>query len=162
MPLPVISFFLSLIGIVVLIGHKIVRQQDSGAGDGEHLHSHLRHLVSDLQTIKYLAWNRVKRFGYLALFTVFKFSIRSINFTKTKGRMFGIFLKKMTRKFLEKSRLSGNLPPSAAGRPAGTGRNEQERAGEKQEVSKYLQVIFEYRQKLRRMRHRIKEEEGIE
>ena len=33
---------------------------------------------------------------------------------------------------------------------------------EKKEVSKYIKIISEYRQKIRKIKHKIKEEEGLE
>ena len=102
-------------------------------------HSHP--LVPDLRKIKYLTLKGIKRFSYVILFVTLKFFIKSSNFIKTRSMILIEELKNKLRK---------------------SNGNSLDETIEKKEVSKYLKVISEYRQKIRQMKHKIKEEEGIE
>ncbi|MCM2339437.1 MAG: hypothetical protein NDI62_03210 [Burkholderiales bacterium] len=135
---PLIFFFISLAGIVIMIWRELVLVRNGTIIKAQH-YSHP--FVLDLEKIKYLTYKNLKRFSYIALFVTLRFFIKSSNFLKTKGK---ITLEKLATK-IRKSKL---------------GRKSE--ALEKKEVSKYLRVISEYRQKIRQMKHRIKEEEGIE
>ena len=139
MSLPLISFFLSLVGIIGMLGCKIMHLKNGKVIYTENLeHSHP--LAPDFQKIKHLTRRGFKKFGYVALFVILKFFIKFSNFIKIKSQ---ILVQEIKDKFRKKnSDLSG------------------ETMGKK-EVSKYLKVISEYRQKIRKMRHLIKEEEGI-
>ena len=102
-------------------------------------HSHP--FVPDLQKIKHVTFKGTKKISYAVIFVTLRFFIKSSNFIKTKSI---ILIKELKNKFKKSDSNSSNDTV------------------EKKEVSKYLKTISEYRQKIKQMKHRIKEEEGIE
>lgn len=130
---PLILFFISLIGITLMIGRKLVLVRNGQAVKIQYSHP----FVPDIQKIKQLTFRGLKRTGYVVVFVSLRFFIKSSNFIKTKGVELAEELK---RKF---------------------DNNKDGAIEEKKEVSKYLRIISEYRQKIRKIKHRIKEEEGI-
>ncbi len=137
MYLPLIFFFLSLTGIVIMIWRELVLVRNGQVIATRHSHP----FVPDLQKIKHLTFKNGKEFGYVAVFMTLRFFIRSSNFIKTQSV---IIIKDIKNKL---KKLRKNVPDEII---------------EKKEVSKYLKVISEYREKIREMKHKIKEEEGIE
>jgi hypothetical protein len=114
---------------LVASGHSFVRI--------EHAHP----FVPDLQKIKHVAKKNAKKVGYISLFLILKFFIKSSNLIKTKSK---ILIKELKKKFRKNKE------------------NYADELIEKKEVSKYLKVISEYKDKIRKMKDVIKEEEGIE
>ena len=133
MYIPLILFFLSFAGIIIMLSRELVLIRNGKVAHTEHSHP----FVAELQTIRELTLQSGKKLGYLAVFMTLKFFIKSSNSLKniSKGVMEEL-----------KKDFEGNL-------------NE---TNEKREPSKYLKIISEYQQKIRRMKHKIKEEEGIE
>jgi hypothetical protein len=136
MSLSLILFFLSLFGVITMIGRELVLVRNGQVAKTEHSHP----FVPDLQKIKHLTFKNGKKFGYTAVFVTMRFFIKSSNFIKVTSV---ILLKELKNKLKNKN---SSLSETA----------------EKKEVSKYLKVISEYREKIREMKHKIKEEEGIE
>lgn len=132
-----ILFFISLAGIIIMIGRKLVLVRNGQVKEIKHSHP----FVPDLQKIKYLTLKGTKKFGYVALFAILRFFIKSSNFIKTNS----IILIKRLKDKLKKNK-----------------NNTLGEITEKKEVSKYLKVISEYRHKIRQMKRKIKKEEGIE
>jgi len=137
MYLPFIFFFLSLAGIIVMIGRELVLIKNGQVIRVEHSHP----FVGDIQKIKHLTFKKSKKFGYAILFVTLRFFIKSSNFIKTKSI---ILIEKIKDKVKKKNNILNN------------------ETTEKKEVSGYLKVISEYRQKIKKIKHIIKEEEGIE
>lgn len=137
MNLSLILFFLSLTGIIVMIWRELVLVKNGQAARMQHQHA----LATDLQNLKHLTIKNTKKFGYIAVFEILRFSIKSSNLIKVKSKL---IINELVKKFTKNKEDS------------------LEEVLEKKEVSKYLRVISEYRQKIRQMKHRIKEEEGIE
>jgi len=137
MYLPLIFFFLSLAGIVIMVWRELVLVRNGQVIATRHSHP----FVPDLQKIKHLTFKNGKKFGYVVVFVTLRFFIKSSNFIKTKS----IVLTKEINNKLKKLR-----------------NNASDEIMEKREVSKYLKLISEYQQKIREMKNRIKEEEGIE
>jgi hypothetical protein len=102
---------------------------------------HAHPFVPDLQKIKHITFKSTKRFGYVTLFITLRFFIKSSNFIKTKSK---IIIKELKNKFRKNKE------------------NYADEIIEKKEVSKYLKVISEYKDKIRKIKDVIKEEEGIE
>jgi hypothetical protein len=102
-------------------------------------HSHP--FVPDLHKLKHITLKGTKKFGYIVLFVILRFFIRSSNFIKTISKILIKELKNKFKKIVHDSK---------------------EEITEKKEASKYLKIISEYQHKIRQMKHRIKEEEGIE
>ncbi len=137
MYLPLILFFLSLVGIVIMIWRELMLVRNGQVATTYHIHP----FVPDLQKIKYLASKGAKKLSYLTLFVMLKFFIKSSNLIKTKSI---VFIKELKDKFKKRN---GNSSDDTT---------------EKKEVSKYLRIISEYQHKIRKIKHRIKKEEGIE
>ena len=142
MSIPLIFFFLSLASIVLMLGRKLAMVRDGHADhlDPEDL-GEIRFSAPDLDKIKHLTLKNTKKLGYVALFVAMRSFIKSSNFVKVKSKMLA---KKIKNKFKKET---GEMI---------------EELEEKKEVSKYLRIISEYRQKIRKMKNAIKEEEGIE
>ncbi len=136
MYLPLILFFLSLAGIIIMVWRELVLVRNGQVTTAHHIHP----FVPDLQKIKYLTSKGTKKLSYLTLFVTLKIFIKSSNFIKTQSI---ILIKELKNKLKKNNENSLN-----------------ERKGK--EVSKYLKIISEYQQKIRKIKHRIKEEEGIE
>lgn len=138
MYLPLIFFFLSLTGIIIMIWRELVLVKNGQVPTAQHSHP----FVPDLQKIKYLTSKGTKKLSYITLFITLKVFIKSSNFIKTNSK---IFFKKIKDRFKKNNKLLD-------------GATEEEKKG----VSKYLRVISEYQNKIRKIKHRIKKEEGIE
>ncbi len=132
-----ILFFLSLVGIVTMIGRELVLVRNGHVAKSEHSHP----FVPDLEKIKHLTKKGAKRFGYITLFVTIRSYILFSRFVKDKSKILIRQIKNRFRKNIN---------------------NLSDEIVEKKEVSKYLRIISEYQQKIRQMKHRIKEEEGIE
>jgi len=120
-----------------MIGRELILIKNGQAIAVEHSHP----FVADIQKIKHLIFKNSKKFGYAILFVTLKFFIKSSNFIKTKSI---ILIEKIKNKIKKKNNILNN------------------ETIEKKEVSGYLKVISEYRQKIKKIKHIIKEEEGIE
>jgi hypothetical protein len=96
--------------------------------------------IPDLEEIKYIALKKARKHGYVALVAMIRSYIRSSN-----------FLKKTSKELHEKikTRLSKNKHHLV---------NDSK---DKQEVSKFLRGISEYKQKIRQIKHKIIEEEKM-
>jgi len=138
MSLPLISFSVSLLGIIVMIWRKLVLFRQGTLEDIKHSHP----FAIDFEKIKYFASKAGKKLRYGLLFIVLKSSIKASNFIKTK---WVLLLDEIKNRVLKKTTVI-----NADG------------ITEKKEVSKYLKIISEYQQKIRNMKYRIKKEEGIE
>jgi len=136
MSLSLILFFLSLLSIITMISRKIVLVRNGQVVKIQHLHP----FVPDLIKIKHFTFKNTKKIGYTAVFLTLRFFIKSSNFIKNESK---ILIKKIESK-LKKNK--GEFLDETI---------------KQKEVSKYLKVIGEYRQKIREMKHKIKEEEGI-
>lgn len=136
MYLPLILFFLSLAGIIIMVWRELVLVKNGQVAITHHVHP----FVLDLQKIKYLTSKGTKKLSYITLFVTLKIFIKSSNFIKTQSI---ILIKEL------KNKLKNNN---------GNSSDETKEKG----VSKYLKIISEYQQKIRKIKHRIKEEEGIE
>ncbi len=135
MLLPLILFLLSFLGIIIMISLKLTLVRNGQIAKVQNIHP----FENDLEKIKHSTFKNTKKFGYMALFVTLKFFIKSSNFIKIKSKIFAEELKNKFNK----------------------NKNGDETTGKK-EVSKYLKTISEYREKIRKMKHKIKEEEGIE
>lgn len=133
-----IIFFLSLAGIITMVWRELVLVRN---GQVSITHHHAHPFVPELLKIKQLFLKGIKRGGYVLIFISIRSYLLSSKFVKEKSKSLAKEIKKSFRKNIQ---------------------NLEEEIIEKKEVSKYLRVISEYREKIREMKHRIKEEEGIE
>lgn len=135
MYLPLIIFFLSLAGIIIMIWRELILVKNNQFIRAEYPHP----FVHDLEKIKHLTFKSIKKLGYIILFLVLRFFIKFSNFIKIKT---SLLIKKLKSKFIKSKKES---------------LNEAGEAG-----SKYLKIISDYKHKIRKMKKKIKEEEGIE
>ena len=128
-----ILFFTSLSATVFMVGRKLVllRQQH-----GEVLnHEEVLFELPYLKEAKHATIKGIKKHGYALLVGIIRLYVRSANFLKSKYEVL-------------KSKL----------------RNEhkaEQTTGDKKEISKFLKNVLEYKQKIREIKHRIKEEENL-
>jgi hypothetical protein len=119
-----------------MIGRKLALVRNGEVVKIMHPHP----FVPELQKIKKITSKGAKKIAYISLFMVLRFFIKSSNFVKTESNI-------LAKKLID--RIQKNNSKSLGG-------------GQKKEASKYLKTISEYRQKIKKMKHIIKKEEGIE
>lgn len=90
-----------------------------------------------LEELKHKIVKNIKKHGYIGLVTTIRFYIKSTNFVKNK--------------YDEARTAIKNIHPKKSN-------NEKE---DKQEISKFLKIISEYKHKIREIKHKIKEEEKL-
>ena len=126
-----ILFFLSLFGIIFMIGRKLVVLQDTQVLNKEEFFLKTQFL----NEWKYLTAKNLKKHGYVGLVATIRFYVLSINFLKNKYQAIKIKIKNIRGKKLNTE--------------------------EKREVSSFLKMISEYKHKIREIKHQIKEEENL-
>ncbi|OGI92159.1 hypothetical protein A2933_00130 [Candidatus Nomurabacteria bacterium RIFCSPLOWO2_01_FULL_46_18] len=128
-----ILFFISFAGIAVMLGRRLMLLR---AGAME-VNKELGSLLPDWQKVSELAEGHAKRYGYWATVAVIRFYVRSSNIAKAKSKEVADKLMSLLNK-----NKNGN------GQPA-----------EPKEANKFLKKISEYKEKIRHLKHKIKEEE---
>lgn len=130
MYLLLILFFGSLLVISFMIGRKVWMLQS-----GHIFHKDEAFLKNYLEELKHLAAKNIKKYGYAGLVTAIRLHIRSKKMASNKYQEIKIKINSMRSK------------KAKAG------------AEEKQEISKFLKIISEYKHKIREIKHKINEEE---
>ena|SRR3989344_8829845 len=129
-----ILFFISLLGIVFMIGRKLVliqnRQSLNEIPAEEDRQFEIHPYIKE---VKYITIKNIKKYGHISLVETLRFYIRSSNFLKNKYEEIKI------KNIQYRNRLASDLP-------------------EKQ-VSKFLKMISDYKHKIREIKHKIHEEE---
>ena|SRR3989344_5088642 len=126
-----ILFFMSLLGIIIMIGRKLVLLQNGQTMSQEKVLFE----VPYIKEIKYIIIKNIRKYGHISLVTTLRFYIRSSNLLKNKYEKIKIKIKNVTRNGLYNDSL------------------------EKVEVSKFLKMISDYKHKIREIKHKIHEEE---
>lgn len=124
-------FFISIIGITIMIGRKLLMLQNGKILQKEEF----VFKAPDFEALKHLAIKKTKKHGYNILVTTIRLYFRSGNILKNKYQDIKTRIKDAYEK---KSR----------------------RSQEEKEVSRFLKTISEYKHKIRELKHRIKEEEN--
>jgi hypothetical protein len=127
-----IIFFTSLLGLVVMIGRRIMLIKDSQII----LEENISFGEPYIEEIKQATAKKMKQYGYVVITSTLRFSIKSSRFLNEKGSD----ISKRIRSMLIKS---------------GEGESQKE-------VSNFLKMVSEYKNKINRIKNRIREEEGIE
>ncbi|MDO8659497.1 MAG: hypothetical protein Q7K54_02750 [Candidatus Parcubacteria bacterium] len=125
------SFFLSLIGITFMVGRKLVLLKNGNITATEE--------NAELLNIKELrqnAFQNIKKYEHIVLVAIVRFYIKTVGLIKIIYKIIKSKIKSIHRK-------------------------KQKNGGEKVEVSKFLKVVSEYKQKIREIKHQIKEEEKL-
>lgn len=126
-------FFASLLGIIIMIGRKLAL-----VGDGANLDKDYTHpFVSDLQRLKHFAVDGLHKYGHLSVVLILRFYVKFSNFLKLQYEEIKIKLADLNKK---------------------NGKNGD--PVEKVEVSKFLKLVSEYKNKIREIKHKIHEEEN--
>lgn len=131
MYLLLILFFMSLISIIIMIGRKLAILDHEQVLNQEEVLLELPYLTK----IKHLTFINIRKYGYSILVTTLRSYIRSTNFLKDT-------YKEVKIKIQDRN-------------------NKNKTDGEKKEISKFLKIIGEYKQKIREIKHRIKKEEDL-
>ncbi len=128
-----VLFFISLASIAFMIGMKMSRKMEMHDDD----------IIDDALTempymdeIKYLTVKKMKEYGYVVLLSSIRMSMKSSRVVKRAGSEIGGIVKKTIWK-------------------GGT------ESDDPKEVSKFLQMITEYKQKVKKIKRKIREEEGM-
>ena len=126
-----ILFFGSLLGISFMIGRKLLMLQNGQIFEKDE--TFLK--VPYLEELKRKTIKNAKKHGYAGLVATIRFYIKSMNLIKNKYKEVKIRIKSIH------SKKSNNG------------------VEDKQEISKFLKIISEYKHKIRKIKHKIMEEE---
>jgi hypothetical protein len=126
-------FFISLISITIMFGRKLAMIKEGG----EIIENNQNTLeVPYVAEIKHITVRKVRRFGYVGLVTTIRLYFRSKNLIKTKYEDLKTKMKQVHK-------------------------NEMLEGTNKKEMSRFLKVMSDYKNKVRRIKHQIEEEEKI-
>ena len=125
------SFFLSLIGITFMVGRKLILLKNGNITTTEETTEFL-----NIKELKQATFQNIKKYEHIVLVAVVRFYIKTVGLIKIVYKIIKAKIKNIYRK-----------------RP---------KDGEdKIEVSKFLKVVSEYKQKIREIKHQIKKEENL-
>ena len=134
MILILILFFVSLAGIILMIGKKLILEK----AVLENIAIQKTILdIPNLGKIKDISIKRIKKYSFVFLVITIRYYVKSSNFIKKQGK--GI-VQKVKSKIIHKDNLN-EIP-------------------KKQEVSRFLKMISDYKKKIKRIKKIIKEEEN--
>lgn len=125
-------FFISLSGILVMVGRKLAIIQNGEILTKEYPHP----FVSDLQKIKSITLIAINRYGYMSIVLLIRLQIKSTNFLKNKYKEI-------------KNNIKNKIHQNQNG----------DTTGDVKEVSNFLKTISDYKKKLKNIKDRISNEE---
>ncbi|MBP9711907.1 MAG: hypothetical protein KBD55_02625 [Candidatus Pacebacteria bacterium] len=125
-------FILSLLSISAMIGRKLIVLRNGEFLDKEEFSVE----VPIFEEMRYVTGKTVKKIGYVTLVTSMRLYFRSTNFVKTKYHTTKIRIKDLRNKNKTLAQIE-----------------------DQKEISKFLQIISEYKGKIRTIKHKIREEE---
>lgn len=128
-----ILFFSSLIGITLMISRKLILLQSGQVSYKEDIHFREIHL----EEWKDIIIKNTKKYGFITLVAIIRFYVQTSNFLKNNYEKIKTELKNIYSRKLN------------------------ENPAEKREVNKFLRLISEYKLKLRLIKEKVKEEEGL-
>ena len=131
MYLLLILFFGSLVGITFMVSRKLMIPQE-----GVLVHHNEYITRESYEEWKHSAVKNIKKYSYLALVGTIRFYIHSLNFIKKQYEA----VKSKATNMIQK-RVKNN--------------------GVSTEPSKFLKMISDYKHKIRKIKHQIKEEENL-
>lgn len=138
MTLFIILFFISLLGITVLIGRRLLLIYN-GTLSNNRIIGDFAFEVADLEDVKHLTTKKIKKYGYVLLVNTIKIYVKSgitikKVYTRTTEKIYDI-----NRKYFKKNESYDNIKPA----------------------SSFLSTIGEYKKKIGRITKEIKEEHGL-
>ena len=131
-----ILFFLSLCGIIFMIGSKLILLQEAQFG----IKQNLSIKIPDAEEIKYHVVKHTKRYGFILLVIILRFTILTSHFLKNKFKELKDKIINLIKKYTVHEHNIDSQP---------------------REVSGFLKTVSDYKHKIRKIKHRIKQEEGI-
>jgi hypothetical protein len=117
-----------------MVGRKLVMLQNGQIAPGN-FREGVAHRAPVLEEWKKTGIKKIKIAGHKSLVETIRFYLRSTNLIKNKYENVKTGIKSMRRK--------------------------NHRGAEKQEISKFLKVISEYKQKIRKIKQKVREEENL-
>ncbi len=122
-----------------MIGRKFILLKNTSGEEAHQAGSTFISGVVDLDKVKHRAVENFKKIEHNLIWVILRTYLISRNFINRKRKEITLKIKNGLNKNRENNILE-----------------------EKKEVSKYIKIISEYRQKIKHIKHKIKEEEGIE
>ena len=135
MSLILILFFVSLSGIIIMIGRKLVLLRNGQSFSEDSGNGRVLFEVPYIREIRHVTIKNLKKYGHVSLVMTLRFYIRSNNFLKNKYEETKIRIRKMTKKGPDVS-LQIEV-----------------------EENKFLKMISDYKHKIREIKKKINEEE---
>ena len=120
-----------------MIGRKLLMLQNGQASYRDNAETFLK--AQYFEELKHSAIKTIKKHRYTGLVTIVRIYVKSSNFIKDKYEQVKIKIKNIYHKKI--------------------GRETEIK--EKQEVPKFLKIVSEYKNKIREIKHKIKEEENL-
>lgn len=127
-----VIFFISLLGIIVMVWRKISRKEEL---INEENVSDMLIDMPYVDEIKYMTAKKLKKYGYVVLLSSIRLSMKSTKAVKKAGNEIGEIVKRTLLK--------------------------NKNSEDPKEVSKFLQMVSEYKNKIKHIKKRIREEEGL-
>lgn len=131
-----ILFLASALGILLLVGRKMVLLRNGDFSIPTDFEFALE--VPDFEQLRSTLQKKSRRFGYIALVIIIRLYVLGVHFLKRK---LTVLWRIIVRKFKR--------------------RNKPENTEMTAEENKFLQKITAYKKRIRRIKERIKEEEGL-
>ena len=129
-----VLFFISLSSIIIMIGRKLVLLQNGQIRD-DNTAEEISFGIHHLQKIKHLTVANLKKYEHKALVETLRLYVKTANLLKNKYQAIKIKIRDI------KMRNHAN--------------------GEKKEISKFLKIIGDYKNRIREIKHKIKKEENL-
>ena len=126
-----ILFFASLFFIIIMVGRKLFLLQNGQISSN----TEVLFEVSHLEKVKLFTIKNIKKCEHILLVEILRLYIRFSNFLKNKYQEIKIKIRNSSKK--------NNIN------------------GEKREISKFLKIIGDYKNKIREIKHKIKKEENL-
>jgi len=130
------TFFISLSGIILMIGRKLLLTSN------HHVDTSHNFIIDvpEIDEIKHITGKKVKRFSYILLVITLRIYVLAENIAKKKYSA----LKNKIQELKNKSRKNKGLAVL-----------------ETKEANKFLKTVSDYRTKINKIKQKIKEEEGL-
>lgn len=129
-----ILFFISLAGIIFMIGRKLAPVRSGLMAQVSDVHP----FVPDLQKMRRFGYYRIRKYEHLALVSILRNYVRFANFVKLEYRDVSQTIQKFWGSKIAKKNKNGRVD----------------------EPNKFLGMISDYKKKVRYIKHRISEEES--
>lgn len=134
MPILLLIFLISLLSISFMFGRKLKLLENEAAAQTSERKNTITLEIPYMEEIKHITRRKIRKYGYFFLVVVIRLYFRTSNLFKLKYAELKAKIKHLHE---------GNLLQN----------------GERREASGFLKVVSDYKHKIRKIKHRIKEEE---